>query len=97
MGPGRLPDGRLPDGRKPEAERLVNWYPQPATSNYFINPATLLLKILMEMAIKITPKNLRTAINPAFPKILSIHPSDFKTRYTITRLMTIAIKIYNSR
>ena len=34
---------------------------------YFISPPTLLLKIFTAMASKITPKNLRTAINPAFP------------------------------
>lgn len=56
---------------------------------YFINPPTLLVNIFTAMASKTTPKNLRTAVNPAGPNKRAICLSDFKTAYTITRLMSM--------
>jgi hypothetical protein len=44
-----------------------------------INPGALTANIFTAMASKITPKNLRTAINPAGPNSLAIGPNDFKT------------------
>lgn len=46
---------------------------------YFISPCALVAKIFTAMASKTTPKNFRTAINPAGPKIRSIKRSDFNT------------------
>ncbi len=47
---------------------------------YFISPPTLLPNIFTPMASKTTPKNLRTAIKPAFPKAFSIRPNERKTK-----------------
>ena len=48
-------------------------------SFYFINPGALAAKTLTAIASKITPKNFRTAINPAFPNTFSIR---FRERIT---------------
>ena len=50
-----------------------------AIINYFPNSPILLPNIFTAIASNITPKNFRTAINPASPKALSINLRDFKT------------------
>jgi hypothetical protein len=59
-------------------------------SNYLISPWAFVAKIFTAMASKTTPKNFRTAIKPAGPKIRSINRSDFNTTNTKTRLMMMA-------
>ena len=56
-------------------------------------PAALAAKILIAMANNITPKNLRTAINPLWPKSLAIGLNIFSTKKIIIKLMMILITI----
>ncbi|GAA4727414.1 recombinase family protein [Flavisolibacter ginsenosidimutans] len=63
------------------------------SDTYFISPCALNAKIFTAMASNITPKNFRTAINPAGPKALSIRPIDFNTIKIKTRLARMPNKI----
>ncbi len=64
---------------------------------YFANMLpTLAAKILTAMANRITPKNLRTAINPFLPNNFSIRFKDFKAAYTIMRFNKMAMRIIYS-
>ena len=56
-------------------------------------PAALAANILIAMANNITPKNLRTAINPLCPKSLAIGLSDFNTIKMIIKLIITLITI----
>src|SRR5215203_7235963 len=59
-------------------------------AHYLISPWALVAKILTAMASKTTPKNFRTAIKPAGPRILSMNLNDFSTRNTTTRFTIMA-------
>ena len=73
-------------GQSKISNKMQNQIPNPNTriwyflfEIYLINPLALVANTFTAMASKITPKNFRTASNPAFPRALSIRFSDLST------------------
>ena len=72
-----LPAGLPTGGREPVSRAsetlILSIVLRDQLFHYFINPATFELKIFTAMASKTTPKNFRTAVNPAGPNNFAMY------------------------